>query len=468
VKHGEEIVFIGNNLDEVESIVFHPNVEVTKDQFTSVKNNEIRLIVPNAVESGKVVLKTSSGDIESKSIFSLEVPVVITDFTREAKPGTNITITGEFLNWVESIVFTDNLTVDEFVSKSANEIVVTVPMAAKTGFLKFYTGGTEPLEITILTPLEVSLPALTALAPASVRHAGELTLSGTDLDLVTQITFPGGAVVSKGEFLSQNDEEIRVTVPVTATDGKLTLTVESGVEVVGDPSLVISLPNVSSLSPSDPSQHVAGATLSLIGTDLDLVAKIKFPGVTNPVTTFTKTATKIDVVIPAGVQGGTIILTTIHDFIVPVEVPFGDQLVLATIMFDDAVKAPLGAGGGWGGVVTDAANTENPRVGSVAIKATFNGSWGGGAQLGNWSGQSVATAGTAYYAFSIFGGPGTNGKEINVNVAGVQVQVAVVEGSWKDVQIPLSSFNSPTGISEIWFQDRGWSGTVWIDQIGLK
>jgi hypothetical protein len=206
----------------------------------------------------------------------------------------------------------------------------------------------------------------------------------------------------------------------------------------------------------------------LIGTDLDLVAKIKFPGVTNPVTTFTKTATKIDVVIPAGVQGGTIILTTIHDFIVPVEVPFGDQLVLATIMFDDAVKAPLGAGGGWGGVVTDAANTENPRVGSVAIKATFNGSWGGGAQLGNWSGQSVATAGTAYYAFSIFGGPGTNGKEINVNVAGVQVQVAVVEGSWKDVQIPLSSFNSPTGISEIWFQDRGWSGTVWIDQIGLK
>ena len=42
------------------------------------------------------------------------------------------------------------------------------------------------------------------------------------------------------------------------------------------------------------------------------------------------------------------------------------------------------------------------------------------------------------------------------------------EGAWKDVQIPLSDLGSTAGISEIWFQDRGWSGDVYIDQIGLK
>lgn len=467
VKHGEEIVVIGKNLDKVNSIVFYPNVEVSSDQFTSVKGNELRLVVPAAAESGKVTLKTAAGDIESKSIFSLEVPVVITTMTEVAKPGANITITGEFLNWVESVVFADGLEVDDFVSQSMNEIVVTVPMEAKTGFLKLYSGGTEPLEITILNPLTITLPAVTELSPSSVRHAGTLTVKGTDLDLVTQITFPDGSFVTATEFVSQTETQIVLTVPITATNGELILTAPSGVEVA-DGSLTIQLPIVTSLSPDDPAEHVEGNSLSLIGTNLDLVAKIKFPGVTNPVTTFTKTSTKIDVEIPAGVQGGTIILTTIHDFIVPVEAPFGDQLVLATVMFDDAAKAPLGVGGGWNDVITDAVNTENPRVGSVSMKVTYNGSWGGGAQLGNWDGQSVSTANTAYYAFSIYGGADTEGKEINVNVAGVQVTVVIEEGVWKDVQIPLSSFNNPATINEIWFQDRGWSGTVWIDQIGLK
>src|SRR5690606_19677695 len=88
VHHGEEIVFIGRNLDKVTSIVFHPAIEIPRSAFTSATNERIRVIIPETVESGKVVLKTPSGDIESKTIFDLEVPVVITSVTAEAKPGT--------------------------------------------------------------------------------------------------------------------------------------------------------------------------------------------------------------------------------------------------------------------------------------------------------------------------------------------------------------------------------------------
>jgi hypothetical protein len=317
--------------------------------------------------------------------------------------------------------------------------------------------------------LTVTLPAATSLNPSSIRHTENLTIVGTDLDLVTEIEFSGGASVMKADFVSQSETEIVVSVPATTTNGKLILTAPSGLEVETEDELSIILPNVTAFSPASTDDHDPGVTLTMTGTDLDLVGKLAFPNVADPVTSFvSQSSSEIQVVIPDGAQGGTVVITTIHGYTVPITVPFGDQLILATIIFDDAVHAPLGAGGGWGGVATDPANTENPRVGTVAIKVTFGGTWGGGGQFGNWSGQSVSTAGASFYAFSIYGGAGTDGNAINVNVAGTQVQVTVEEGEWKDVQIPLSDFNSPASISEIWFQDRGWSGTVYIDHIGLK
>jgi hypothetical protein len=471
VQHGEEITFVGKNLDKVTAIAFQPAVEVPSTAFTSVTNGTIKLTVPDDVEPGKVILKTPDGDIESKTIFNLEVPVVISAVTPEAKPGTNITITGEKINWIESITFASNLLVEReaFVSQSQDELVVTVPMEAQTGFLIFSTGGTEPLIFDSEEALTVRLPAVTDLAPASVRHMANLTITGTDLDLVTQIDFPGGASLLQANFVSQSETEIVVAVPATSTDGKLVLTAPSGVTVETMQEISITLPIVTAFSPSNTMDHDPGVTLTITGTDLDLVEKLTFPNVAAPVTSFvSQSSTEMQVVIPDGAEGGTVVITTIHGFAVPVTVAFGDQLVLATVIFDDAVHAPLGAGGGWGGVVTDAANTENPRVGTVSVKVTFSGSWGGGAQFGNWDGETVSTAGASFYAFSIYGGAGTDGQNINVNVAGTVVEVTVEEGEWKDVQIPLGDFADPAGINEIWFQDRGWSGIVYIDHIGLK
>lgn len=470
IHHGEEIVFIGKNLDKVTAIVFQPSVEVPKGAFTSATSETIKLNVPDAVETGKVILKTPDGDIESKTIFSLEVPVVISGVTPEAKPGTDITVTGNYINWIESVTFANNLVVEkaDFVSQSQTEMKVTVPMEARTGFLVFSAGGTEPLAISTDDPLTVTLPAATDITPSSIRHTENVAITGTDLDLVTKIEFGGGASVLGGDFVSQSETEIVVAVPATTTNGNLILTAPSGLEVeIG--ALTIILPDVTAFSPASTDDHDPGVTLTMTGTDLDLIAKLSFPNVTDPVTSFvSQSTTELQVVIPDEAAGGTVVITTIHDYTVPITVPFGDQLTLATVIFDDAVHAPLGAGGGWGGVTTDPANAEQVRVGSKSVKVDFVGSWGGGGQFGNWSGESVSTAGASFYAFSIYGGAGTDGNSINVNVAGTQVVVTIEEGNWKDVQIPLGDFNSPAGISEIWFQDHGWSGTVYIDHIGLK
>jgi hypothetical protein len=466
VLHGEDIRFIGTGLDKITSIVFPVDVEVAKAEFKSQTSTEIVVTVPFETMEGKVILKAPSGDIETKTNFALTYTIEIEGKPDKVKPGTNATFTGQFLNYVKEVTFFDGLAVTEFVSQSRTELVVTVPMAAKTGPVIFSDAKEFAQEVEEV--VNITLPEVTSLSPTAVKHAQNLTITGTDLDLVTKVTFPSGASVSAPNFVSQSTTSIVVTVPTTSTGGKLILTVASDEEVQTSQSISIILPVATAFTPSDPQLHVAGANLTITGTDLDLVGKLKFPGVSTPVTTFTKTATQIDVVIPTGVQGGTLILETIHGFAVPVTLPFGDQLVLVKVIYDDAVQTPFGAGGGWGGVATDAANTEQPRVGTKSIKVTFANSWGGGSQFGTWCCSPLSTAGTTYFAFSVYGGAGTEGKEINVNVSGVQTIVSIKEGQWKDVKILLTSVGNPASLSEIWFQDRGFAGVIYIDHIGLK
>jgi hypothetical protein len=470
VKHGEKIKFIGANLDKVETIVLPPGIEIPSSGFASQSSDLIELVVPGPAEPGIVTLKFSQGEIQSKSILSFEAPLVtITGFPEEAKPGTDITITGENLNWIDEVVFTAGVVVpkSEFVSRSADEVVITVPMDAQTGILTFNIGGTEPWELETEEVIVVTLPVVEELSPASIRHEQNLTLIGTDLDLVSQITFSGGAVIVSEGFESQSETEIVVTVPSTTTTGKLTLTVPSGITVETS-ALTILLPAVTSFSPSDADAHVPGASLVINGTDLDLVGAIRFPNVSTAVTEFTKSESQIEVVIPEGAQGGTMVFVTIHGVVVPVSVPFGPQLVLVATIYDDAVKSPFGAGGGWGGVVTETNSSEQVRVGSKSVKVTFANSWGGGCQFGTWGNSPLPVGGNTVFQFSIYGGPGTAGKQMNVNVGGTQAQVTIEEGKWKDVQILLSSVGSPTSINEVWFQDRGFAGVVYIDHIGLK
>src|SRR5690606_30180341 len=175
---GDEIVFVGENLSKVSAVVFQPGVEVSKSAFTSATDERIKLVIPQSAETGKVVLKTADGDVESKTVFSLEVPVVISAVTDEAKPGTDITITGEFVNWIESITFPSDVTIPKvnFVSRSQTEVVVTVPLEAETGFLIFNTGGTEPLAIGYEDPLTVTLPAVLTLNPLSVQQTENITI----------------------------------------------------------------------------------------------------------------------------------------------------------------------------------------------------------------------------------------------------------------------------------------------------
>lgn len=305
VQHGEEIRFIGRNLKQVESIEF-AGATVSKASFLEHTSELIRVIVPDEAMEGLVTLKLSKGDdVVSKTILSFEVPITIASVTEEAKPGTNITITGTKLNWVEGVVF-DKDTVDEFVSQSASELVLQVPMTAKTGTLLLLGGGTEPMAVETENELIVTLPKMTAMAPASINTGANLTITGTDLDLVKEILFTGVGEARATTFVSQTPTQIVVEVPSNAKTGELKLVAHSDVEVPTTVELTVILPEVTALS--GPVKH--SENLTITGTNLNLVKEVRFTGVGEAkMTTFVRqTPTELVVKVPDNASSGNLTL----------------------------------------------------------------------------------------------------------------------------------------------------------------
>jgi hypothetical protein len=91
-------------------------------------------------------------------------------------------------------------------------------------------------------------------------------------------------------------------------------------------------------------------------------------------------------------------------------------------------------------------------------------------QLG---GGNSSTTGYTEFAISIFGTPGTGGKQLNLVVknggAATEKIITVIENEWTEYKFSIAGdlAGIPT-ITELFLQDRGWSGTLYVDHIGLR
>lgn len=475
VELGDEITFFGQNLDNVSAIVFKPAVEVPKSSFTSVTKDRINVIVPDNAEAGTVILKTPNGDIESKTILNFLVPISITSITPEAKPGTNITITGDKLNWIETITFAADQVVEKenFVSVSLNELVVTVPMAAQTGYLIFSTGGTDPLTFGTTEQFVVTLPTVTALTPSSVKHTDNLTITGTDLDLVTKVLLGGGQEVT--EFVSQSETALVLTVPVGTVKGKLTLKQESPVDVVTTDELTIILPTSSSVSPSPAKPGIDNLTIT--GADLDLVKSIILPGVPAISTFVSQSATQIVLAIPAAAKQGPIEYITIHDYQHVLEgailklPPSGAYPVLDKYIYKNGLENGWQAWGGWGHVSQDYSNTENPADGASAIKSVFNDAYGA-IQIHNGSGGNPFT-GYNYLVFYVYVAGEDSDIIAQLSGSGDYYPPHFTKNKYTQIVVPLASLPGSSGasIGELIIKNNNpvtdQNTTVFVDEIGL-
>jgi hypothetical protein len=306
VARGAELRFIGTNLDKVTAISLPGGIEILAAAFVTKTATLITITVPQNAVEGLVVVKNPQGDITTKTPIGFSEPISIASFTpNPVKAGQELTITGDYLNLVKEVIFTDRVSVGSatFVSQTRSQLKVIVPAAAQTGKISVSDGKADPIIVFSTASLQVKLPVITTFLPNPVKAGTNLTITGTDLDLVKTVALGGSQNVTS--FVSQTGTQLVLKIPNLTQDDTLRIIPASGVKVKTSAKLVLVVPTVTVI----PSKVKNGATITVKGTDLDLVTIATFAGsVTGTITN--QTATSMDITVPLKAIDGTVVFST--------------------------------------------------------------------------------------------------------------------------------------------------------------
>lgn len=306
VARGGELRFLGSGMSQVTSILIPGCDEIIS--ITRVSDEEIRITVPQTAEEGLLTLRTSEKEIVTKTKLTYLEPVSLESISPlTIKPGAILTLSGEYLNLMEEVIFMENVSVlaKDFVVHTRSEIQLVVPAEAQSGKVIISDGAELPNWIYSDDELVVVLPAVTTPLELTDKKPGdEVLIEGTHLDLVTAIELPGGASVP---FTLTDATALKFVLPQGTTDGDIFMLPASGVEVP-IASVTMAIPTNLVATPSTAIQ--AGDVLTIKGTNLELTTSLYFPGVDEAVAYVTKTETELTVLMPQMAQSGDLQLQT--------------------------------------------------------------------------------------------------------------------------------------------------------------
>lgn len=280
---GSPISFIGQNLDKVSSIEFPMGYEVS--QFEEKTPGKIVVMATRDTAmayEGFVILHTSKGDITTKTKIGYAQSALIDAITPEVKPGGELTISGSYLSSVQSVILAGNVVIpaENFISMTNGVIKVIVPAEAKSGNVQVFDGT---YYVYSEQALKVTLPSGSAISKSEDVYPGvdEITITGKDFDLVTELTFATGEGTK--DFTVEGDK-ITFTYPADAAAGDVTAVVISGeTNVIANVKSVVA-PKIDWFN-YDPEKQEAlqdgnvyhlGSAVTLTGENLDLIKSVSF------------------------------------------------------------------------------------------------------------------------------------------------------------------------------------------------
>lgn len=320
VARGGVLRFLGSGLDKVTGVEI-PGCDVISD-IEVVTTNEIRVTVPQTAMPGFVTLKMTNGTIVTKTKLTYTEPISMDRLTpATVKPGSVLTIDGEYLNLIKEVIFADNVIVvqEDFVSQDPKQIKLTVPEEAQNGKIIISDGAEIPNWIYSENELEVVLPSVEAPLDLTGKKPGdEIVVKGKDLDLVKIVRMPNGEEVEFAYDKSEGGEEtITFILPENATDGAVVMIPASGVEVA-IANIGMALPEKVVATPADGLR--GDDVITLTGVNMELVTTITFPGMEEAVEPASKSATEVKVAMPAAAISGDLLLNTASGTSVPVAI----------------------------------------------------------------------------------------------------------------------------------------------------
>lgn len=302
VKAGQTLTITGTDMDLAVAVEFAGNQRVDSTDFVSVTATEIVLNVPADSDDGTLNLVAESAvKTESEAELIMVVPTISSVEGISANLGKNnktITVTGSNLDLIKRVTFGGNKQANVESGGSETQITVKIPADATDGVVSFATAANK--SVPSPESLGLVIPEITSFTPTTVRteDGPTITINGTHLDLVAKIIFGGGWEANVAGATSS-----QITTPVTAgsVTGSFTLITTNGTEVVSADELTI-VPDVPVVT--GPAQAFTGQFVTIVGTNLDVPADVIFPGDIKATLFGAKSATSIEVFVPANVALG--------------------------------------------------------------------------------------------------------------------------------------------------------------------
>lgn len=271
---GDAVTFTGDYLNLIEGVIFADKDTVYAEDF--IEHTRYKIVAPinKFAKTGTIILSNlwdTPTEIETDEAITINLPAVPTIANATPKAGSTVTLTGTDLDQIEKISLPGSGFLTEFTEQTATTLSFVIPATAQDGNIKLYT----------FSGVEISGPAYTTVAPSGLavnptpaKNRQKLNITGTDLDLVSSVSFPNAGAYTKTSYVHISADQVVVdSVPENAQEGDITLTMENGKEVTVAYTLV--KPTVTS---ADPASITAGEEVVIYGTDLDLVSAVVFPG----------------------------------------------------------------------------------------------------------------------------------------------------------------------------------------------
>lgn len=305
VKPGDTMTVTGNYLNNIHEVLFsadktNADASVAEEDFISHSRTEISFVVPAEAKTGALILSDANEEMPNWVICDEEITVVtptvdnIQTF-QTANPGDVINIKGENLDLVVAVVMANGEEI-EYTFNQDGTITFVLPDNACDGPICLVTAsGVEVVAVNIGACQPEDLVATPA---EEIRGGQEVVITGKNLQMVSAIALPA---VESVEFTLESNEKIVFTFPAEAQSGDVVMTLKGGGQV--SVSLETAKPAVLTTE-----QLPAGATVTLIGKNLDLLTKITFAGGTEA-TVEEPTADAAAITVPVTAQSGA---ATLH------------------------------------------------------------------------------------------------------------------------------------------------------------
>ncbi len=380
---GTVVTITGTHLNSANGVTFNGIMS----NFTSDTSTKITVKVPTGATTGYIEVATlDNGNATSATKFTDAGPT-ITGFTPSSgPPGTVVTITGTNL-------LTAHVTFDgsgggplgsstgregTVTSDTSTKITVEVPAGATTGYITV----TTPLGSAITsTKFAISFgsPTITKFTPTSGPPGTVVTITGTNLDGVTEVSFHGKAGTNLCTFDSRNvcsSTKVTAEVPTGATTGDIKVITPGGVATSATQFTYTG----ATITGFTPSSGPPGTVVTITGTHLNSANGVTFNGIMSNFTS--DTSTKITVKVPTGATTGYIEVATLDNGNATSATKFtdagptitgftpssgppgtvvtitGTNLLTAHVTFDGSGGGPLGSSTGREGTVTSDTSTK--------------------------------------------------------------------------------------------------------------